>query len=88
MMKLFSVHCGFYDEELSDGIYEFHLNIPVAADSVENAKIKVRQNKNFQKKKMHIDGIEEITLVDGFRISMVSEDGLTTTVQQHAHRDL
>lgn len=87
-MKLYSVHCGFYDEELSDGIYEFHLNIPVVADSIESAKVKVRQNQNFKKKKMHIDGIEEITLVDGFRVSMVAEEGSTTLVQRHQHRDL
>ncbi len=88
-MNLFIIHCGFYDEEVSEGIYEFHINIPVVAESLEAAKSKVRLNPVFKRKKMHIDGIEEITIVDGHRVSMVS-DGTSdaTVVQHHLHRDL
>lgn len=34
-MKLYLVHCGFYDEEVSEGIYEFHVNLPVIAESLD-----------------------------------------------------
>jgi hypothetical protein len=88
-MNLYLVHCGFYDAEVSEGIYEFHINIPVVEKSLEAAKAKVRLNPVFVRKKMHIDGIEEITIVDGHRVSMVSEySSDTTRVQHHLHRDL
>ena len=88
-MKLFLIHCGFYDEEISEGIYEFHINIPVVAESLEAAKSKVRLNPIFKRKKMHIDGIEEITMVEGHRVQMISEGATeTTVVQHHLHRDL
>ena len=54
-MKLYMIHCGFYDEEISEGIYEFHVNIPVVATDVEGAKNIVRTDSSFQKKKMHTD---------------------------------
>ena len=41
-MKLYSVHCGFYDNETGDGIYESHINLFVAAVSFDEAKQKVK----------------------------------------------
>lgn len=88
-MKLFSIHCGYYDDEISNGIYEFHINIPVAAESIEAAKTEVRQIQLFKKKKMHIDGIEEIKVVNGYRIELISVAEKTeTVVEHHLHRDL
>lgn len=88
-MKLFSVHCGYYDEEISNGIYEFHINIPVAASSIDAAKTEVRQNPVFKQKKMHIDGIEEIKIVNGYRIELIPDgEKCETIVEQHLHRDL
>lgn len=39
-MKLYLIHCGFYEQEISRGVYEFHVNLPVAASSIEEAKKK------------------------------------------------
>ncbi|MDR3608827.1 MAG: hypothetical protein P4M08_15790 [Oligoflexia bacterium] len=61
-LHLYLVHCGFYDPELCDGIYEGHANLFVAAMSFDDARAKVRLDSNFQKKKMHVDGILEIEL--------------------------
>ena len=50
-MTLFLIHCGYYDEEISEGIYEFHINIPVVAATVDEAKKEVRTHALFQRKK-------------------------------------
>lgn len=88
-MNLFLIHCGFYDEEISDGIYEFHVNIPVVAEDVESAKKKVRTIPHFMSKKMHIDGVQEIRSVDGHTITLaknsISDEGGITNIR---HRDL
>lgn len=88
-MTLFLIHCGFYDEEISEGIYEFHVNIPVVAKSIEDAKTKVRLDPVFSKKKMHIDGIQEVNAVSGFKIKMIQDESLVqqTYIQSHLHRD-
>ena len=89
-MNLYSIHCGFYDEEISEGIYEFHVNIPVAAKDLEEAKSNVRKNIIFQKKKMHIDGIQEIKIVDGLKIELNIIESMQheTIIDNHLHRDL
>lgn len=88
-MKLYYVHCGFYDEEISEGIYEFHVNISVVAESLEAAKEKVRLEAIFQKKKMHIDGIQEVNTVSGFEVKMIQNGALNaaTKITAHLHRD-
>lgn len=89
-MKLYFIHCGFYDEEISEGIYEFHVNIPLVAETLEEAKKKVRLEPSFAKKKMHIDGIQEIKTVSGYRIDLTSDVLRTeqTQIDSHLHRDL
>ncbi len=88
-MKLYLIHCGFYDEEISNGIYEFHVNIPVIAGDVVEAKQKVRLVPQFVTKKMHIDGIQAIESVDGYIISFVKiENDEETSIQNIRHRDL
>lgn len=87
-MTLFLVHCGFYDDEISNGIYEFHINIPVIASDLEAAKRKVRMDAVFQRKKMHIDGIQEIKAVDGFLIELKLCASSETNIASHQYRDL
>ncbi|MGZ3807799.1 MAG: DUF1543 domain-containing protein [Bacteriovorax sp.] len=90
-MKLFSVHCGFYDCEISEGIYEFHVNLFVVAESVSKALILVRRNSVFQKKHMHIDGIQEIKGTNGHRIHLIPDEYFNqgfAVVENHLHRDL
>jgi hypothetical protein len=86
-LNLYSVHCGFYDDDISEGIYEFHVNIPVVAESEHAAKVNIKQHPLFQKKKMHVDGIQEIKKVSGYKIELVA-DGTDTQVTDHPLRDL
>lgn len=89
-MKLYLVHCGFYDTSLCDGIFESHVNYFVAAESFETARVKIKSHPEFQKKRMHIDGIQEIRTIDGFRIVLEKEESLDsqTEIISHRHRDL
>lgn len=73
-MNLYLAHCGYYDKDIADGINEFHVNLHVAADSLEKAKQNVRLNSLFMDKKMHIDGLQEVRKVSGFRIELVNDD--------------
>lgn len=67
-MKLYLIHVGFYDSEI--GIYEMHSNMLVAAESPKEAKEIVKTRAQFIKRNMHIDGIEEISQVDGYQIKL------------------
>ena len=73
-MKLFLIHVGFYDPEIMDGLYEQHINYFVVAQNIKEAKIKARLNPIYKRKKMHIDGIQELNIVDGFRINLIPEN--------------
>ena len=88
-MNLYQIHCGFYDEEVSDGIYEFHVNIPIVAGNIEEAKKKVRTVPSFKKKKMHIDGIQEIKSIDGYSITLSKADAKQVdSINNIPYRDL
>ena len=67
-MKLFLVHVGFYDKNVSDGFYESHTNYFIVAEDVKEAKKKAKEIHEYKKKKMHIDGIREIESVDGYKV--------------------
>ena len=69
-MKLYLVHAGFYDENISGGFYESHTNYFIAANDVKEAKIKAKQIPEYKKKKMHIDGIKEIENIGGYDINL------------------
>ena len=89
-MKLFLVHCGFYDVDIGDGLYESHMNFFVAAESFEAARAKVKKIDLFQSKRMHVDGLQEIRAVDGFRIQLEADLALNsqTEIINFKHRDL
>jgi hypothetical protein len=86
-MNLYIIHCGFYDEEISEGIYEFHVNFPVVAESVETAKLQIRKNQMFTKKKMHIDGIRELKTVGSYQVQL-SPTVEKENIISYQHRDL
>ena len=73
-MKLYLIHVGFYDTAIMDGLYEQHTNFFVVAENVNEAKKKARQNSIYRKKKMHIDGIQELNRIDGYRIKLVEDN--------------
>ena len=79
-MKLYLIHVGFYDSELMDGLYEQHGNFFVVAKNVKEAKTRAKMNQVFQNKNMHIDGMQELNLVDGYRVNLVMETGTKETV--------
>lgn len=89
-MKLYLVHCGFYDTDICDGVYESHVNFFVAAESFENARAKAKLLPEVQKKRMHVDGLQEIIAVNGYKV-ILTEDAATegrTILLNHKHRDL
>ena len=69
-MKLFQVHTGFYDPNISDGFYEGHTNIFVCAKDEKEAREKVKDKEEYKKFKMHIDRIQEITIVDDYKVEL------------------
>jgi hypothetical protein len=89
-MYLYLIHCGFYHSVMFGGFYENHVNFFVMAESFEEAKEKAKKNPEFQTNKMHIDGIQEIKVVDGYKINPVKESSLDqeTVIQSYKYREL
>ncbi|MDZ4660438.1 MAG: hypothetical protein SGJ18_02345 [Pseudomonadota bacterium] len=89
-MKLYLVHCGYYDNEVGDGIYESHMNYFVCAESFGDARLKAKQIPEFHAKRMHVDGLQEIHAVDGFRLRLENDASLNkqTHITNFNHRDL
>jgi len=91
MTKLYLVHCGFYDPHLADGIYESHTNFFVAGTSFEDARVKVKEMDGFKERKMHVDGVQEISVVNGHRVELHRDPSLAETennIVSSRHRDL
>jgi hypothetical protein len=70
-MNLYMVHVGFYDHSIGEGIYESHINYFIAAVDPKDAKRKVLSLEEFQNRSMHIDGIKEISKVDGYEVKLI-----------------
>ena len=64
------VHVGYYDQSIGEGLYETHLNYFVAAEDAKDAKNKAHQLSEFQERSMHIDGMKEISSVDGYKVTL------------------
>ena len=73
-MNLYLVHCGFYDNEISSNVYEFHVNLFTAALNQEEAKYNISNQEIFKKKKMHIDGIQQISEVSHYQITLIQKE--------------
>lgn len=89
-MKLFLVHCGMYDEDTGQGIFESHTSLFTTAASAEDARMKIKESPTFKSKRMHIDGVLEIAVVDGHRVRLDFDQelqGRTLTDATH-FRDL
>ncbi len=64
-MKLFLVHAGFYDENVSGGFYESHTNYFIVADGVKEAKKKAKEKLADQMRELaelHGVDLEKINL--------------------------
>lgn len=90
MMQLYLVHCGFYDEDIGSGIYECHMNLFVVATSFDEARTKAKQQDVFRTKRMHVDGIQQISVIDGWAVSLNQDLAMAdkTVILSHKHRDL
>lgn len=89
-MKLYLIHCGFYDADVSDGLYENHVNYFIVAESFEDARVKAKLIPEFKTKRMHVDGLQEIEMVSGFNVRLEHDpknDGQTRVIN-FKHRDL
>lgn len=67
MEKLFLVHLGYYDNQ-SDGVFESHTNVFIAAKDFIDAKSKAKKLPNFRSSKMHIDGMQQVECIMGFKV--------------------
>ena len=72
-MKLYLIHLGYYDKN-SDGFYEQHTNILIVSENVRNAKNKIKNHNDFLERKMHIDGIKEISSVQGYEVNLIKSE--------------
>jgi len=74
--KLYMVHCGFYDKGLCQGIYESHVNFFIVASDFKTAKAKAKKLPEYIDKKMHVDGIQEVNAIEGFRVNLIEDEAL------------
>ena len=81
-MHLYLVHCGFYDLDLCDGVYESHINLFVLAESFDDARAKAKLHPVLELKKMHVEGLQKIEAE--FDPALNGE----TRLKSHRHRDL
>jgi hypothetical protein len=88
--KLFLVHCGFYDLDVCEGVYESHVNFLVAAHSFEEARARAKLLPDFQAKRMHVDGLQLVEAVQGHRVELRADAALEgrTEIVTSRHRDL
>jgi hypothetical protein len=75
-LRLYLVHCGFYDPALAGGLYESHVNYLIPARSFPEAKARTKELPEYRERKMHVDGIEELQAVHGFRIHLREDPAL------------
>lgn len=89
-MKMFLVHCGYYDSSVCGGLYEAHANFFVAAEMPAEARMRVKELEEFITKRMHVDGLQEIQVVNGFRIRLESDPELAdqTILANDCQREL
>lgn len=89
-MKLYLIHCGYYDLDIADGLYENHVNYFVAAENFNEAKVKAKSISEYKNKKMHIDGIQEIQMVNGHLIKLEYQEKEHdfTKIINFKHREL
>ena len=88
-MKLFLVHTGYYDNDISNGFYESHTNYFVVAEDIKKAKTKIKGIDEFKHKKMHIDGILEIQNIGDYSIKLEhSPKELARSNNQYSYDDI
>jgi hypothetical protein len=90
-MNLYLIHCGFYDDATSvGGVFESHTNFFLVAESPEAARRKAKAVDFFKARRMHVDGIQQIDAVDGYRVTLIPDaaDAQASDIQSFQFRDL
>ena len=89
-IKLYLVHCGFYDNQICSGVFESHVNYFVVAKNFDEARLNIKTHPEFKEKRMHIDGLQEIQAVNGYELSFISNPTLNggDIITSFKHRDL
>lgn len=88
-MKLYMVHCGFYNAMSTQDLFECHTNFLIVASTAKEAKSKAQARPDFQERRMHIDGILEIEEVEGFKIKFeVNHEGQADKMNKYGFREL
>ncbi len=89
-LSLYLVHCGFYDLEVCDGVYESHVCFMIAASSFEDARARVKLEEGFRRKKMHVDGMQQVSAVQGYRVVLAPDSALEgrSELVSSRHREL
>ncbi|WP_116963842.1 DUF1543 domain-containing protein [Fastidiosibacter lacustris] len=85
-MKLYLAHLGFYDDRY--GMYEIHINKHVVAENIKDAKQKLFQDEEFKRLKMHIDGLQEVNIVSGYKISATKVEHYNENNPTYSHCDV
>ena len=65
------------------------MNFFVVAESFDDARAKAKLNEEFKRKRMHVDGLQEIRAIDGCRIEAALDAqlaGQSTGREQQASR--
>jgi Zn/Cd-binding protein ZinT len=89
MPALYLVHCGYCDHQLG-GVYESHVNFFIAAESFEDARVKAKRLDEFQSKRMHIDGMQQIASVQGYLVNLTLDPVMDqkSSIIGRTHREL
>lgn len=85
-MKLYLVHCGYYDPKVCDGVYESHVNFFVVAESFEDARVQAKKNPLFRDRRMHIDGLQQLDAISGYRVVLEQDTALDGRTQIESSR--
>jgi hypothetical protein len=75
-MNLFILHCGFYDATDAVALFENHANFYIVAEDFVDAKAQMKAHPTFRSKRMHIDGIQKVLAINGYRIELRKDEGL------------
>ena len=89
-MKLYLVHCGFYDSNIGSGIFENHTDFFVVGKDFDEARARVKIEPGYQEMKMHVDGVIEIRAVQGYTLNLTENSALNgqSDLVNFRYRDL
>lgn len=70
------------------GIYELHTNFVVAAANVSNVKKIMEEKEIFRRKNMHIDAVQEIEVIDSYKVMLVEDQAGVTKLNNYDYTQI